>query len=186
MTRFCQVLPLRISVQMEPSVIPTASSNSNANVGTASRPAGAMPDEIPEGVTENAPEGPQGLIERPALVGTSWVKNIWYFALPSDHVKKGKTVSMNLLGDLILIGRKSDGSIFAMRDICPHQGAPLSFGRFDGNQVSCPFHGWKFDSDGVCTDIPALCSDQQVKRLQDQNPLISVPGSRRQHLAVLR
>lgn len=155
-----------VTVQMEPSVIPTVSSNSNVNAnapaGAAARPAGAIQDEATEGVSESSSESTQGLIERPALVGTSWVKNIWYYALPSDHVKKGKTVSMNLLGDLILIGRKSDGSIFAMRDICPHQGAPLSFGRFDGNEVSCPFHGWKFDSDGVCTDIPALCSDQQV------------------------
>ena len=101
-------------------------------------------------------------LEKPALVGTCWVNNIWYFALPSDHIKKGRMVSMALLGDLILIGRRKDGTIFAMRDICPHQGAPLSFGEFDGKHVACPFHGWKFDTNGVCTDIPALCEGQRV------------------------
>ena len=140
-------------------MIPTISTNPIGNPITNLDATSTQPDVI----NEDAGSGdPGNLIERPALVGTSWVKNIWYYALPSDHVKKGKTVSRQLLGDLILIGRKSDGSIFAMRDICPHQGAPLSFGTFDGNEVACPFHGWKFDSDGVCTDIPALCSDQQV------------------------
>lgn len=147
---------------MEPSVIPTVSSNSASTSNRAAAQADVFAEDTDDEVSEAAGDNTQSTIERPALVGTSWVKNIWYFALPSDHVKKGKTVSMELLGDLILIGRKSDGSIFAMRDICPHQGAPLSFGDFDGNEVACPFHGWKFDSSGVCTDIPALCSDQQV------------------------
>jgi phenylpropionate dioxygenase-like ring-hydroxylating dioxygenase large terminal subunit len=101
-------------------------------------------------------------IEHPALVASSWVNNIWYYALPSEHVQKGKTVSLALLGDLILIGRKSNGAIFALRDICPHQGVPLSFGEFDGEQVSCAFHGWKFDDRGLCIDIPSLCDDQKI------------------------
>jgi 3-phenylpropionate/trans-cinnamate dioxygenase ferredoxin subunit len=54
-----------------------------------------------------------------------------------------------------------EGDFFALRDVCPHQGAPLSVGvvcgelradgpgvyRFDpGRQhVKCPWHGWEYD-----------------------------------------
>ncbi|HEY9785386.1 MAG TPA: aromatic ring-hydroxylating dioxygenase subunit alpha [Candidatus Obscuribacterales bacterium] len=100
--------------------------------------------------------------EKQALVGTTYVKNMWYYAFPSEKVKKGKMVSKNMLGDLILIGRDADGKVFAMQNVCPHQGMPLTDGEFDGRHVECPFHGWKFDTEGVCREIPSLVEGQKV------------------------
>lgn len=100
--------------------------------------------------------------ENCALVGTSFVNNIWYYALPSSRLKPGQTVSKKFFGDVVLLGRDRHGKVFAMQDICPHQAMPLSDGKFDGESVECPFHGWKFGTDGVCTDIPSLVADQCV------------------------
>src|SRR5262249_3572659 len=93
-------------------------------------------------------------------VGITVTKNMWYYAISGSKLPKGKTVSKIMLGQPVLIGRRSDGEPFAMKDICPHQGVPLSDGHFDGKEVECPFHGWKFDTSGTCTDIPSLCADQ--------------------------
>ena len=71
-------------------------------------------------------------------------------------------VAKTMLGQPILVGRDSAGKAFAMQDICPHQAVPLSSGSFDGREIQCCFHGWKFNTSGVCTDIPALCSDQKM------------------------
>ncbi len=38
-----------------------------------------------------------------------------------------------------------NGDLFAMDNLCPHRGAPLSDGRMEGSQVVCPWHGWAFD-----------------------------------------
>jgi nitrite reductase/ring-hydroxylating ferredoxin subunit len=54
-----------------------------------------------------------------------------------------------------------EGELYALRDVCPHQGAPLSAGvvcselradapgqyRFDKGRrhVKCPWHGWEYD-----------------------------------------
>ena len=81
----------------------------------------------------------------------------WYPALRADELQRGKTKTALLLGHPLLLGRKNDGTIFAMRDLCPHRGIPLSAGWFDGERVTCKYHGWEFEPcTGQCQLIPSL------------------------------
>ena len=81
----------------------------------------------------------------------------WYPALRADELRRGKTKTALLLGHPLLLGRKNDGSLFAMRDLCPHRGIPLSAGWFDGERVTCKYHGWEFEPcTGQCQLIPSL------------------------------
>ena len=73
------------------------------------------------------------------------LRQIWYYALPGSRLRPGQTVPRVFLGEPILIGRDRTGAVFALRDLCPHRGIPLSEGRFDGAEVECRFHGWRFD-----------------------------------------
>jgi len=94
---------------------------------------------------------------------TDFVKDIWYFAGLSGDVKRGAMKRIEIAGEPINLGRKKDGSVFALRDICPHRAALLSAGRIVGDSVECPYHGWRFGtSDGVCQEIPSLCEDQET------------------------
>ncbi|MGH1362813.1 MAG: Rieske (2Fe-2S) protein [Calditrichia bacterium] len=53
-------------------------------------------------------------------------------------------------GEPIAIFHTASG-YFAVRDICPHAGAPLHDGLIRGNQLMCAWHGWKFDlTTGKC------------------------------------
>jgi phenylpropionate dioxygenase-like ring-hydroxylating dioxygenase large terminal subunit len=65
-----------------------------------------------------------------------------------------------MLGEPILIGRDAAGAPFALRDLCPHRGMRLSAGHFDGHQVECCYHGWRFDTTGRCALIPSLVPGQ--------------------------
>ena len=96
-------------------------------------------------------------------------RNIWYFAHPGETLKSGEMVHKVLLGEPVLIGRDSHGKVYALRDICPHRGVPLSAGKFlaqgkgcDHDAVECPYHGWKFRTTGECTDIPSLVPEQEM------------------------
>ncbi len=92
-----------------------------------------------------------------------FVKDIWYFAGVSGDVKTGKLIRTEIAGEPITLGRKQDGSVFALRDVCPHWAAPLSAGRIVGDTVECPYHGWRFGTEtGQCTAIPALTSDSDI------------------------
>jgi phenylpropionate dioxygenase-like ring-hydroxylating dioxygenase large terminal subunit len=88
----------------------------------------------------------------------------WYPALRSATLKPGGTALTTLLGIPMLLGRKSTGALFAMRDLCPHRGIPLSAGWFDGETVQCKYHGWRFEPcTGRCEEIPSLTSHDDLE-----------------------
>ena len=37
------------------------------------------------------------------------------------------------------------GSFYAIEDTCPHRGGPLSEGSIAGDEVTCPWHGSRFN-----------------------------------------
>ena len=83
----------------------------------------------------------------------------WYPAARARELKRGRTSTALLLGLPLLLGRTGEGRVFAMRDLCPHRGIPLSAGWFDGETVACKYHGWRFDPmSGQCREIPSLTS----------------------------
>lgn len=75
--------------------------------------------------------------------------------------EKGRACRIQLAGKAIVLVRKED-AFFALRDVCPHQGATLSRGIVSGaikpclpgeeivldrvgEILICPWHGWEFD-----------------------------------------
>jgi nitrite reductase/ring-hydroxylating ferredoxin subunit len=89
------------------------------------------------------------------------VRDLWYMPALSASLKRGQMRREMLLGEPVLLGRMRDGAAFAMRDICPHRAAPLSAGNIlSENTVECPYHGWRFRHDGVCSAIPSLVEGQ--------------------------
>jgi phenylpropionate dioxygenase-like ring-hydroxylating dioxygenase large terminal subunit len=87
---------------------------------------------------------------------TEFLRNIWYYALPSNSLKPGAMIAKVLLGEPILLARSRKGEVFALRNICPHRAVPLTEGRFDGQEIECCYHGWRFDQTGRCMAIPSL------------------------------
>ncbi|MEM9003420.1 MAG: aromatic ring-hydroxylating dioxygenase subunit alpha [Cyanobacteria bacterium P01_F01_bin.86] len=92
----------------------------------------------------------------------AFLRNTWYHAMPSQALKAGKMVGKTLLNEPILFGRTRTGEAFAIRDLCPHRAVPLSQGWFNGEDVQCCYHGWRFNSEGHCVEIPSLMEDQTI------------------------
>lgn len=92
--------------------------------------------------------------------GAAWLEDFWYLALPGRALKPGRTLAKTLFGEALLFGRTAAGAVFALRDLCPHRGIPLRFGGFDGEAVTCRYHGWRFGPDGRCREIPSLAPGQ--------------------------
>lgn len=50
----------------------------------------------------------------------------------------------------------ANGTFYAVDDMCPHRGGPLSDGDLHNNEVTCPWHGWRFNvATGVSPMVPS-------------------------------
>ncbi len=93
---------------------------------------------------------------------TELIKNVWYVVGLSEELKSKSFISKVVMNEPILLVRPSQGPVYAIKDICPHRGIPFSYGRMVKDEMECPYHGWTFNHQGVCTRIPSLCSGQDL------------------------
>ncbi len=97
------------------------------------------------------------------LTGEGWLTDSWYLAATSAELRRGRQLRRLILGEPVMLGRTAAGEVFALRDVCPHRLVPLSAGRqreTDGEPtIECPYHGWRFGTDGVCRLLPSLTED---------------------------
>jgi nitrite reductase/ring-hydroxylating ferredoxin subunit len=76
-------------------------------------------------------------------------------------------------GDRVLIANV-EGTVYALRDICGHHGAPLSRGRLDGFLVECPLHYALFDIRTGCLVDGPLSADVPVWEVRIEDDTIHV------------
>ena len=84
----------------------------------------------------------------------NYLRNAWYVASWSHDIASGSIVARTVLDEPVAFFRRTDGSLAAIHDACPHRFAPLSNGILQGNQVACRYHGLAFDGSGACVLNP--------------------------------
>ncbi|HEY1098164.1 MAG TPA: aromatic ring-hydroxylating dioxygenase subunit alpha, partial [Myxococcota bacterium] len=64
------------------------------------------------------------------------------------------TVSVTVAGTPVVLFRDAAGRARGLVDRCPHRGVQLSLGTVVDGCLTCPFHGWRFDGEGRCVEVP--------------------------------
>jgi nitrite reductase/ring-hydroxylating ferredoxin subunit len=62
----------------------------------------------------------------------------------ASDVEEGKGLIV-WAGPLKVALFRCEGTIYAIRNQCPHMGGDLGEGLLTGEVVRCPWHGWKFN-----------------------------------------
>ena len=81
----------------------------------------------------------------------------WLPALLSEELAEpdGAPVRLQLLGEKMLAFRDSSGRLGVIDEFCAHRGVSLWFGRNEAGGIRCPYHGWKYDVNGQCLEVPS-------------------------------
>jgi phenylpropionate dioxygenase-like ring-hydroxylating dioxygenase large terminal subunit len=81
--------------------------------------------------------------------------NYWYAAGLSKNLKAGKSASIIIFETPLVVWRDNQQVVHALLDRCLHRNAPLSAGKSKHDCVVCPYHGWVYNSQGQCVEIPS-------------------------------
>jgi len=92
------------------------------------------------------------LVERGTPMG-EYLRRFWHpVGLTDDATETPKKVRI-LSEDLILF-RDGEGRAGLVHPRCCHRGADLYYGRGEEKGIRCCYHGWLFDVEGRCLDMP--------------------------------
>lgn len=83
----------------------------------------------------------------------TWVRNQWYVAAWDSELDRDP-VARTICGEPVMLYRRFDRSVVAMRDACPHRMLPLSMGIKEGDNIRCRYHGLLIDSHGQAVEMP--------------------------------
>lgn len=80
----------------------------------------------------------------------------WHLVLFSQELAVGEVKKLHYFGQDLVAYRGESGNVAILDAHCPHLGAHLGSaeGRVRGDNIACPFHGWTFNPQGECVDIP--------------------------------
>ena len=79
----------------------------------------------------------------------------WFCVGWSGELEVGQIKPLRYFAKDLILFRTSDGRAHVLDAHCPHLGAHLGHGGcLENDAVVCPFHAWKFASDGSIADIP--------------------------------
>ncbi|CAN1525280.1 {NirD} Ferredoxin subunits of nitrite reductase and ring-hydroxylating dioxygenases [Rhabdaerophilaceae bacterium] len=85
---------------------------------------------------------------------------------------RGARVVAGPTGD-VAVFRAADGTVFALRDKCPHKGGPLSQGIVHGHAVTCPLHNWVISLvDGEAQGADKGCTPRIPVRIENGRILL--------------
>ena len=90
----------------------------------------------------------------------------WYAAEYDARVPPGRVVEIKFWGQSIAIFRGADGKLRALQNRCAHRHIKLSLGEVTDCTLTCPYHGWSYDSDGYVVDVPHELFGRQFGRVK--------------------
>ena len=108
-----------------------------------------------ERLTRTGPGTPMGQV----------LRRYWVPAVMSAEVAEPDSppVKVKLLCEDLIAFRDTKGRVGIVQERCPHRTASLWLGRNEECGIRCVYHGWKFDVNGECLDMPNEPSQFQFK-----------------------
>lgn len=101
-----------------------------------------------------AMSSPPELVQAPLAERFPTYPIAWYLFGESRELRD-RPVSKDLLGRRLTAFRTASGSVAVLDARCSHLRADLGNGCVVGETIQCPYHHWRYGSDGRCVHIPA-------------------------------
>src|SRR5258708_2052982 len=115
-----------------------------------------LTQEMNSFLTRTGPGTPMGELFR-----RYWIPGWPEWELPE---RDGPPVRVKLVGEKLVALRDTEGRIGLVDEFCAHRGVSLWFGRNEECGLRCAYHGWKYDVNGQCVDLPSEPEESRVRQ----------------------
>ena len=115
-----------------------------------------LSEELNVLLTRTGPGTPMG-----ELLRRYWIPALLDTELPERDCPP---VRVKLLGEKLIAFRDTDGRLGLIDEFCAHRGVSLWFGRNEERGLRCPYHGWKYDVNGQCVDLPSEAEESGMRQ----------------------
>ena len=112
----------------------------------------------------------------PGTKGGELLRRYWQpFALAEEATVQPKHV--RILDETLVLFRDGEGTVGLLYPRCMHRGTDLIYGKVEQCGIRCCYHGWQFDAQGNCLEIPTEKNEKLRKRVrQPWYPVIEKYG----------
>src|SRR5262249_5607555 len=93
-------------------------------------------------------------------------RRFWIPALLSQELPEPDCppLRVRIMGESLLAFRDTAGRVGLIEPQCAHRGANLFWGRNEQGGIRCAFHGWKYDVNGACLEMPTVAQDAAYEK----------------------
>lgn len=82
------------------------------------------------------------------------LRRYWWPVAASSQLEPETVLPVRLLGENLALYRTAGGKLGLVGERCAHRGVSLVYGIPEEDGIRCPYHGWRYDPAGQCTDMP--------------------------------
>ena len=102
--------------------------------------------------------------DKGTLMG-EYLRRYWHPIMLAEEVPEPDSPPkrVRILGEELVGYRDTNGDVGLLDNYCPHRRASMFFGRNEECGLRCVYHGWKFDKDGNCVDMPSEPPESNFK-----------------------
>jgi phthalate 4,5-dioxygenase oxygenase subunit len=95
----------------------------------------------------------------------TYLRRFWTPLMLSTDLpdRDGTPQEVRIYGEDVVAFRDTSGRVGVLQANCPHRQAPLVYGRNEEGGLRCIYHGWKYDVNGTCLDMPNEAPDTVFK-----------------------
>ena len=92
-----------------------------------------------------------------------FLRRYWHPIAVAAELKEKRIRRIRILGEDLVLYRGENGAYGLVEERCCHRGASLAYGKIDGNNIRCPYHGWLYNPTGKCVEQPAEPANSTYK-----------------------
>ncbi len=95
----------------------------------------------------------------PGTLLGDYMRRFWHPVCMSEELTDTPRY-LEILGEELVAFRDQSGNVGVLHAHCCHRGASLEYGLVKEKGIMCCYHGWTFDVDGKCIEVPAAKGEE--------------------------